>query len=203
MTVRRILALMVLAAGMATAPAVAQNASSRWLALGVTTSVTSGHSMHEADSDALIGKTGSRPGIGFEVRGQLGPRFGVALTGDYVFKTGDGPLREGGRAQSEWDVFLNTHGAARVYVGGVVGAEYAAYDGLSGGQPFQGTRLGLGPLAGVLLRLGQRARLGVSAEYLLGTSPYTRTFKDGAGDPPNIATAGTLVIKARMLFMVQ
>ena len=89
-----------------------------------------------------------------------------------------------------------------MYLGAVVGAEYAAYDGLSGGQPFQGTRLGVGPVAGLLLRLGTVTRLGVSAEYLLGSSPYTRSYKDGdAGEPPKIATPGTLVVKARMLFI--
>jgi hypothetical protein len=119
-----------------------------------------------------------------------------------VFNSGEGPLGESGGAEVEGDFFLNTSGPARFYLGAVVGSKYASYDGIAGGPAFQGTRLALGPVAGVLLTLGGHARLGVNAEYLLGSSPYTRSYKDEAvGTPPQIATPGTLVVRARLMFI--
>jgi len=195
----RLLLLIVLTAG-TTVPAAAQSATDhRWLALGFTSSVTSGHSIRDAETDALLGDVGSQFGIGFDIRGQIHRRILIAIWGDYHFPTG--PLREGGGGGTEADFLLNTRGAAQVYLGAVAGADYARYEGIGGTQQFQGTRLAVGPVAGLLLRLGHVMRLGLDAEYLLGSSPYISSYKDGSpGEPPKIATPGTLVIRSRILF---
>jgi hypothetical protein len=175
--------------------------SSGATAIGVAASGTGAYQVDYEDSGQRFQQVSSRQGIGLEARRMFGNIAAIALSGEYLLGTGEGPLNDGIRGAMEIDLFLNSSGSARLYVGGLLGVQYDTYDG-GQGFDFNTTGLMIGPAAGAFFRLSRSATLGLGAEYHVSDTPISSYPAGVSGQAPNLSVPGQFVGRARVLLLL-